>query len=413
MRWPLRRSAEDVPRLPEGRAEGLAAALRLPFGLGDVDPDLAGLFGFSGALADKVGTVDRCLQLNSQQVATMPLRYKHADSAAAFQPRWVTDPDPAWYPNGIHDAVFSAVWSIYARGNAYLWVTSRYETGYPATFTVLDPVSMDVENDHGERRFTSNGYPLRPGDVIQVQRNPNGTLEGRSALEAYSASIASAAMAEAYAADVFRSTGATRVALQSKQRRLSEEQAAEIQAQWVAAVSRRMGAPAILPPDLELLDPLSVSPKDLMLLESRDWDARQIAAAFGVPAMLLNIALSGGLVYQAPVQLFELWWRSELMPCAVKLQEALSRWMPRGHWVEFDPAASLRPDLNTLVGIYSKALADGAVTVDEYRAAVFDMPPLATQGDQAAELVAEAGTHGSEVADGPPIPDDMDVEVVT
>jgi HK97 family phage portal protein len=323
----------------------------------------------------------------------------------------VTDPDPAWYPNGIHDAVFAAVWSIYARGNTYLWVTSRYETGYPATFTVLDALTMEVENDHGERRYKSNGYPLRPGDVVHVQRNPNGALVGNSALEAYSASIASASMAEAYAADVFRSTGATRVALRSTQRRLDPDQAAQIQADWVAAVARRMGAPAILPPDLEMLDPLSVSPKDLMLLESRDWDARQIAAAFGVPAMLLNIALSGGLVYQNPVQLFELWWRSELMPSAVKLQEALSRWLPRGHWVEFDPAASLKPDLAALVQIFSKALADGAVTVDEYRAAVFDLPSLTTQGDQATVLVEEPGAHGSEVADGPPIPDNMDVEV--
>jgi HK97 family phage portal protein len=396
--------------LPTTRDEGLAAALHLPLSAGGLDPDLAGLFGIGSALVERIGTVDRCLQLTSQQIAAMQLRYKCAASASPFQPRWVTDPDPAWYPNGIHDVMFSAVWSIYARGEALLWCTSRYETGYPATFTVLDPRAVDVELAGGQRRYESNGVPLNAEDVIQVQRNPNGALRGTGALEAYGASVASAAMAEAYAADVYRSTGATRVALRFTQRRPSQDQAEDLQAQWVAAVQRRGGAPAVLPNDVELLEALSISPKDLMLLESREWDARQIAAAFGVPAMLLNIALAGGLVYQNPVQLFELWWRSELMPAAVKLSGALSRWLPRGHWVEFDPSASLRPDLAALVGIYSKAFADGAVSLDEYRAAVFGLDPL-PEGDAAAELVEEPGTHGNGLDDLPPVPDYVQVEV--
>src|SRR5262245_12022220 len=259
MRLSLRRSRES--HLPATREEGLGAALRLPLPLTlpqGFDPELAGLFGFGSSLVERIGSVDRCLQLNSQQVASMPLRYKCTPSASPFQPRWVTDPDPAWYPNGIHDAVFSAVWSIYARGEAVLWVTSRYETGYPATFTVLDPRAVDVEQEGGQRQFASNGVDLNPNDVIQVQRNPNGALRGTGALEAYSASVASAYMAEAYAADVFQSTGATRVALRvtSPHARPSQEQAQELQSDWVNAVRRRGGAPAVLPADIELLQAL-------------------------------------------------------------------------------------------------------------------------------------------------------------
>ncbi|HEU0194652.1 MAG TPA: phage portal protein, partial [Gaiellales bacterium] len=338
-------------------------------------------------------TVNRCLQLNAQQIATMTLRYRHSHATQGFQPAWVSDPDPAWYPNGITDAVFAAVWSIYAQGDAFLWVTSRYENGYPRTWTVLDAQTMHVEDVGGGRDYRSNGVWLDPDDVIQIQRNPNGGLRGTSAIEAYWPNVQSAYQAEMYAADVYRSTGVNRVALKSA-RRLDAGQAASLQAQWVEAVSRRLGAPAILPPDLDLLQTLTISPADMMLLESREWDARQIAAAFGVPAMLLNIAVSGGLTYQNPAQLFGLWWRSELMPCAVKVQEALSRWLPRGNWVEFDPSQSIRPDLETLVATYSKLYADGAVTLDEYRAAVLDLPPLAA-GDQAAELFEEPGSHGS------------------
>ena len=355
---------------------------------------LAASMGY-GTYPETIGAVDRCLQLNSQQIATMPLRYRHALDIAGYQPLWVHDPDPAWYPNGIGDALFSAVWSLYAQGETFLWTTGRYEaSGYPRTWTVLDPVTMHVEEKGGTRTYQSNGYPLDTGDVLHVQRNPHGQLRGTSALAAWWSSLESLAQAEAYAADVYTSTGINRVALKSS-RRLDAAQAAEVQSQWVEAVSKRLGAPAILPPDLELLETLTASPKDLLLMESREWDTRQIAAAFGVPAILLNIAIEGALVYQNPEQLAQLWWRTELMPVAVKLARALSRWLPRGHWVEFDPGQATRPDLGRMVEIYSKALGDGAVTVEEYRAAVFDLGPL-PEGEASEEIFEEEGAHGSE-----------------
>jgi HK97 family phage portal protein len=338
-----------------------------------------------------VGTVDRCLQLTAQQLAAMPLRYRHARDVLPRPVKWITDPDPAWYPNGVKDAVFALVWSVYARGDAFLYVTSRYADGYPQTWTLLDPATMRVDSARGERTYRSNDVELDGRDVLQVSRNPTGALRGTGALEAYWANVRSAAQAEAYAADVYASTGVNRFALKSS-RRLDSKQAADLQAQWVAAVSRRVGAPAILPPDIELLQALTISPRDMLLLESREWDAKQIAAAFGVPAMLLNLAVTGGLTYQNPAMLVEQWWRTELMPRAVMTAEALSRWLPRGHWVEFDPGQALKPDLATMVTTWSRMLADKVVTADEYRAAVLDLPPLEL-GDQAAALFEEPGAH--------------------
>ena len=344
-----------------------------------------------GTMPERVGTVDRCLQLNSQQIAAMPLRYRHGEETEGFEPAWTHDPDGAWFPNGIGDAIFAAVWSIYGAGEAFFWVTSRYESGYPRTWTLLDPITMSVTQEDGARAYKSNGFPLDAGDVLHVMRNPGGQLRGRSAIASYWANVMSAYEAEVYAAEVYRSTGVSRVALQSKER-LTQEQARGLQADWVAAVAQRLGAPAILPPDLTFLETLTVSPKDLMLIESREWDTRQIAAAFGVPAMLLNVAVSGGLTYQNPAMLADLWWRSELMPCAGKIAAALSRWLPRGNWVEFDPSQTIRPDLATMTSTWSQLLADQVVTPAEYRAAVLDLPPL-EGGDQAQEIFEEAGAH--------------------
>ena len=55
----------------------IAHALRYPMN-GWYEP----LFG----AVEGVGTVSRCLQLNSQQVATMPLRYRHSASTQGREP---------------------------------------------------------------------------------------------------------------------------------------------------------------------------------------------------------------------------------------------------------------------------------------------------------------------------------------
>jgi hypothetical protein len=62
-------------------------------------------------------------------------------------------------------------------------------------------------------------------------------------------------------------------------------------------------------------------------------------SAYGVPAVLLNMALQGGLTYQNPAALGEMWWRFELRPTATRIANAFSAQMlPRGQWTTFDAA---------------------------------------------------------------------------
>ena len=67
----------------------------------------------------------------------------------------------------------------------------------------------------------------------------------------------------------------------------------------------------MLPPELEF-EVLSINPSDLALLETQEWNARVLATAYGVPSVLLNMALQGGLTYQNPVALMQMWWLIEL-----------------------------------------------------------------------------------------------------
>jgi HK97 family phage portal protein len=299
----------------------------------------------------------------------------------------VTNPDPVWFPNGAGDAVFAAAWSIYGWGDAFLYVTDRYEaTGYPRLWTVLDPAAVTVEDDpRGGRSYRAGDVWLDSADVLQVPRCPNGGLRSTSALAAYGSNLIAAAAAETLAADVFTAGGVPWGALKPA-RRLDKTQAEDLQAQWASRAGARRGAPAVLPPDVEF-QTFQIAPKDLLLLESREWDAKQIAAAFGVPAFMLNLDQGGGLNYSNPEMLFTTWWRTELYPVARRLETALSTWLPRGSWVEFDPSSSLRPDLATMTTTYLALHAAGILSDDEVRAAVLDLPPL--EDGEALALIDE------------------------
>ena len=379
------------------------------------DPDLAGLhptsitaYLESGAwaspwLAGKVGTVARCLQLVSQQIASLPLRFR-----GSYEPLWVANPDPVWFPGGVGSAIFAGVSSMYAWGDAFLWVTSRYDTGYPQTWTVLDPQAVVVEaNPAGGRLYRVNSGYLNPDDVLQISRDPRGGLRGTSALEGYAGNVASAAAAETFAADMLAGGGIPWAVLQVDRRNLSAEQAAKLQADWLARASARGPAPAVIPNDIAFKE-FAFNPKDMALLETREWDAKQIAAAFGVPAFMLNMQQADGLNYSNPEMLFATWWRSELYPAAHRIEAHLSTWLPRGAWVEFDASQLLRPDLQTLTAVWTSLLDKGVVTVDEVRAAVLDLPPL-SQGE-ALELIDEpAGAKASELQPAPSSPPALEV----
>lgn len=327
---------------------------------------------FSPRLLDRVWVANRCIQLSCQQIASMPLRF-----FGAREPAWVANPDPAWYPNGIGDAVFAAAWSMYGHGDAFLLITDHYADGSPSAWTVLDPLQMHVEAVNGRRSYRSGNIPLNPDDVVQISRDPRGGLRGTSALASYAAQCWGLIGATELGRTWDGVGGSVPNAVIKSKRRLVEGQAEAIQTQWVNARARAgVGTPAVLGPDLDL-EQLAFSPSDLMLLDLQQFDARVIASAFSIPSFMLNLPLEGGLTYQNPETLFEVWWRAELRPASGRMQRALSaNMLPRGSWVEFDARAALAPTFQNQVTSWLALQKEGVVTANEVRAALLHLPPI-------------------------------------
>lgn len=283
------------------------------------------------SLADRVWVANRCQQLNSQQIASMPLVFHGTD-----EPAWVSSPDPHWYPNGIGDALHSIVSQVYGWGFSCQYVTDTYADGFPRTWTVLPSSSVSMRLVDGAREYRLGESILDPRRVVQIDRNPGSGLHGSSALSAY-AQTAWGLLA-AGNQSLTTSQGGIPQAVLKSQRKLDSGQAADLQQQWMTATANRNGAPPVLPPELDF-QVLSINPSDLALLETQEWNARVIATAYGVPAVILNMSLQGGLTYQNPAALGEMWWRFELRTTATRIANAFSAQMlPRGQWVSFDAA---------------------------------------------------------------------------
>jgi HK97 family phage portal protein len=336
--------------------------------------------GFSPRMVNQVWAAARCLQLNSQQVAAMPLRF-----FGRYEPAWVSSPDPAWFPNGISSAAFAAIYNLYAWGDAFLYITSRYANGLPSAWTVLNSETVSVKVAGGRRTYRAGNTEINPNDVVQIQRNPTGALRGTPALSAFGSHMLSA-VASADLARTINDGGIPNAVLKAKTK-LTAEQAEAIQNQWVERTALRRGAPAVLPEGLDF-ETLSYSPADLLLVDVQQFDARVIAAAFGVPPFMLNVPMDGGLTYQSPAMLFEVWWRSELRPMSKVLADALTaNMLPRGSWVEFDARDLLAPSFNELVTAWKDILEFGGGTIDEFRAAVLRLPPQSEQEAVMDQLV--------------------------
>jgi len=201
---------------------------------------------------------------------------------------------------------------------------------------VIHPSACTPRFDENGRRVYEmpSGPPLDPARVVQIDRNPTTAAHGTPALSAY-AQVAWGLLAALNQSTSVSGGGMPQAVLKS-QRKINKVQADLIKAEWAESASSRNGLPAVLPPELDY-SVLSFNPSDLALLETQEWDARILATAYGVPSVICNMALAGGLTYQNPIALMQMWWLTELRTTSKRVMDAwTARLLPRGQFVTQD-----------------------------------------------------------------------------
>ena len=186
-------------------------------------------------------------------------------------------------------------------------------------------------------------------------------------------SLASAAALEVYARNIAL-YGTT--AVLNHPESLSPKQADDLRDNWTGKRQANPGSPAIVSGGTTY-ETLTLSPKDLALLDIRVFDEQRIASSFGVPPYMIGLPQPSGFTYANENGLFDFHWRATLKPIAQAFASAISRWtLPRGKYLEFNrdeyvqgPLDERATAYSTLASIIDPVTGQPALTNEEIRAA--------------------------------------------
>lgn len=341
-------------------------------------PDWSGYgYGRHNDLWGKVSTAMNCVALNSMQLGSFPV-YGVKNSAPFELPSWSLNPEPAMYSSW-GEFMHQAVNSLLLRGEVVLYATGRYGSnndGAVARFVALSPDVVDIEWIDGRKVISLGGAEIDPLDVCHVTyQSWPGRIRGVSPLEWAGHSMVTASVLEKYAANLASRGGIPWSVLKTRAN-VNKQQAEEIQNRWVSAAMRRDGAPAVMGGDTELV-PLSISPRDMALLDLAEFSERRICAAFSTPAFLVNVATADSMTYSNVSQVYLGHWQALLRPIGQLLADGWSSWLlPRGSRMEFNPDRYTQPPLAeraaawaVLFNIVDPKTGERAMSIEEIRAA--------------------------------------------
>lgn len=333
-----------------------------------------------GALA--VGAVYRAIAIYADDIGTLPvMRLRGTEQLG--EPPFVAH--PAGDNVGWTDEVGQVCWSLLLRGNAYLLPTSFDWQGFPSTFVVLNPDAVRIEpTDTGHPRYTwrtegGNDVVMvgpRPTELLHLRwQRPPGAFMGVGILDVNAgpaSTLAGIIATERYASDLMANP--VPPAVLTHPLRLNKTQAEDMQAQWAESVARARSVPAVLSGGITYT-PLTITPRDVELIESRRWNATAVATMFGVPPYMLGGSTGDSMTYSTVEGEMTRLWVQALQPMAVRLQRAFGAWLPAGQRLRFNPDALLRTQTLDRFNAHKIALDAGFETVDEVRA-LENRPPL-------------------------------------
>ncbi len=275
-------------------------------------------------------------------------------------------------------------------GNSYIFATGDRNTP-PQELFVMRSQNMDVVLENSKPvayKYTVSGqeftYPINPisqmSRVLHIKNyHPTDPIYGMSCLDAASIPIEIHSSASKWNSSLLRNGARPSGALVMKDPNgyLSDEQFERLQDQFYEKYTGcNIGKPLVLEGGLDWRE-MSISPKDMDFIESKNSAAREIALAFGVPPQLLGI--SGDNTYSNMQEARLALWEETLIPLLDKLSDSLSNWFSYLFndeiLVDFD-----RDGISALTekreNLWGKITASNFMTINEKRAFV-GLPPIA------------------------------------
>lgn len=345
---------------------------------------------FDDGFTKRLSTLWTCIDYNTRQLASFPIY--GMKGVSPFQlPEWSNNPEPEIYSDWIEFAkqLFNTFQSF---GESILWCTGRYADESVARFVALNPSYVNIERRNGEISYSFSGKPLDRRDVCHIKyESVPMNLRGIGPLEWCSRSIISAQSLEKMATDIATRGGIPWAVLKSE-RKLNARESQELKNAWLQGALSRNGAPAVISGTISL-DSVTISPREMALLDLRIFDESRIAAALGVPPYLVGLPSPPGFTYSNSVSLLDIHWRTTLRTMARSAASALSNWLlPRGKRIEFNrdeyvaPEPLVRAQTDQILFNLIDEKGNRAKTIDEIRLNERYEPYAPTALEQGAQL---------------------------
>lgn len=346
-----------------GRRAPSARAISEDVAFGGIES--AGLAGSDRAL--RLVPLYAAVGLLSDSIASLPLQAHRRNGDGTRARVDVTWPVPARLTR--YSWLQQAAVGLLLRGNAYGLVTMPGTGSMPEVVEWLPPQQVTVNGG----RVSWSGRVLPEGRVLHI---PGfmlpGAEVGLSPVGQFAAAIDTGLAAEAAARDWYVNGATPSQSLRNRERVLDASAAATVKARYMA--STRTGEPFVHGADWEL-SAVGVSAADAQFLDAIKANATTIAAIYRVPPEKIGGVTGASLTYSTTEQQsidFVLW---ALRPWLVRIEEALSVFLPDGVRASFATDALVRVDLKTRTDAMASALDIGVLTLDEARA-LEDRPPL-------------------------------------
>ena len=331
--------------------------------------------------------VHKCVNLIAQSASHVPWiacqRKNNTLEKLSYHPLLTLLNRPNMKDAGV-DFVTEIIANLLLFGNAYiLGCGNEYIT--PQELYLLHPDKTDIIVDNGkqiayrykthngERRYTINTYTSR-SKVLHIKTyNPYDAIYGMSCLSAAALAIDTHNHALQWNNALLKNGARPSGALVMKDScYLSDDQFERLKEQFYDKYtgSSSSGKPIILEGGLDWKE-MSVSPKDMDFIETKNTSAREIALAFGVPPQLLGI--SGDNTYSNMQEARLALWEETLIPLLDKISDSLTHWLASGIYndivISFDrDAISALTDKRE--NLWSKITDSNFMTINEKRAFV-------------------------------------------
>lgn len=353
--------------------------------------------GTSAVGAGKSVTADTALQLSAvwacarliaEAVGAMPILVKRVNrdgSRTIVSDHWlgeILNKSPNRYQTR-NEFFETLVLSLMLSGNAYA-LKANGTGGRLVQLTPFMPAQMEVSHvDGGERVYKySNGADVAvfsQDRVWHMMLMPSNGIVGLSPLQYGARSMGIAMAAEdrvaTLAANGFKPTGVLMI-----DRLLKPEQREAIRSEF-ADLQEGKGDPLKVLEAGMKYQQITMSPKDVQLLESRRFSLEDVCRFFGVPSVLVNDTSATTVWGTGISEIKEGFYTLALRPLLERIESSIAKWLiPASERanivVEFDFSAFLRGNEATRITMYTAAITGKLMTIDEARARFDDLPAV-------------------------------------